>query len=144
MFKKPLDLRTLASVKGKDATRKDERNYILLEDVIYRIVDEDGQGSYVVVPRGFVTDLASIPRIAWPLIGPSGAHAQAAVIHDWLYRDQSQYSRRDSDAIFLEAMRESGVNQARRWILWLGVRFPVGALVWYRNSKKSPEVIDLP
>ena len=39
----------------------------------------------VVVPAGYVTDFASIPRAVHFIISPFGKHAEAAVIHDWLY-----------------------------------------------------------
>ena len=47
----------------------------------------DGQSRYppVVVPTGFVTDLASIPRVFWSVLRPDGEYAYAAVIHDYLY-----------------------------------------------------------
>lgn len=144
-FHQPLDLRTLSSVMGADAVRDDERNYILLEDLTYPFTDTAGNIQFITVPRGFVTDLASIPRIAWPLIGPSGMHAQAAVLHDWLYRSWTHnFTRREADAIFRDAMEDSGVNAVRKLILWFGVRLPVGAWIWHRNKKSSPRFIHLP
>ena len=38
----------------------------------------------VTVPAGYITDLASVPRIAWAVIAPFDV-ARAAVIHDVLY-----------------------------------------------------------
>ena len=38
----------------------------------------------VTVPAGYITDLASVPRIAWAVIAPFDV-ARAAVVHDILY-----------------------------------------------------------
>lgn len=75
----------------------------------------------IVVPAGFETDFASVPR--WPLtfalLGSYG-HA-AAVIHDYLY-DTGELSRKDADRAFHEALRSSGIARWRAWIMWAGVR----------------------
>src|SRR5207247_1284886 len=42
----------------------------------------------VEVPEGFVTDLASIPRVFYWALRPDGAYAHAAVVHDYLYWQQ--------------------------------------------------------
>jgi hypothetical protein len=39
----------------------------------------------VIVPRGFETDYASIPRAFWVILAPTGKHTYAAVVHDYLY-----------------------------------------------------------
>jgi hypothetical protein len=38
----------------------------------------------IVVPTGFITDLASVPRLCWAFLAPMDI-ARAAVIHDFLY-----------------------------------------------------------
>ena len=37
------------------------------------------------IPAGFVTDLASIPRVFWQVLPRDGEYAYAAIIHDYLY-----------------------------------------------------------
>ncbi len=37
------------------------------------------------VPKGYVTDLASVPRLFWFVLPPFGRYSQAAVIHDYIY-----------------------------------------------------------
>jgi hypothetical protein len=46
----------------------------------------------VTVPRGFVTDLATIPVYFWWAIKPTGRHGHAAILHDWLYWEQGSVS----------------------------------------------------
>ena len=45
------------------------------------------QGQTFTVPKGFVSDGASIPKMFWGLIAPciDGRTIRAAIIHDWLY-----------------------------------------------------------
>lgn len=79
----------------------------------------------VTVREGFETDLASIPRILWTLLdSPIGRHAQAAVLHDFLYSAPLgyNYSRKECDQIFLRAMKDSKVDFWRRWLIYFGVR----------------------
>ena len=42
------------------------------------------------VPKGFVTDMPSVPRACWMFIAPFDV-ARAAVIHDLLYKNIRQY-----------------------------------------------------
>ena len=42
----------------------------------------------VIVPAGFVTDFASVPKIVWSFIPPMGPYAAAAVLHDWWYENR--------------------------------------------------------
>src|SRR5438128_934582 len=44
------------------------------------------KGDTFVVPTGFVTDFASVPRFLHWLVSPYGAYTRAAVLHDWLLR----------------------------------------------------------
>jgi len=86
-------------------------------------------GQNVRVPRGFVTDFASVPRFLWRLLPPTGTYGKAAVVHDYLYRTpRSPYSRADADLVFLEAMEELGVPWWKRTLMYDAVRlFGAGA-----------------
>lgn len=92
-------------------------------------------GEIIVVPKGFITNFASVPRIplAFLLAGDT-AHAPA-VIHDHLYSRKvvstHYYSRADADRIFREAMDDDGVWWWRRWLMWTGVR--IGGCFCYRK-----------
>ena len=50
--------------------------------------------SRITCKKGFVTDLASVPRAIWWLISPWDI-ARAAIIHDLLYKRIRQYRARD-------------------------------------------------
>ena len=86
----------------------------------------------ITVPDGTRTDFASIPRPLWSLIGhPAGRYAQAAVLHDYLYRS-GRLPRARCDALFLEAMEVLGVPWLQRCLMWAGVR--VGGFMAYTKG----------
>ena len=54
------------------------------------------KGSRVTVNKGFVTDLASVPRMCWAVIAPWDV-ARAAIIHDLLYKRIRQYRAKNEN-----------------------------------------------
>ena len=54
------------------------------------------KGSRVTVKKGFVTDLASVPRMCWAVIAPWDV-ARAAIIHDLLYKRIRQYRAKNEN-----------------------------------------------
>jgi hypothetical protein len=79
-----------------------------------------------VVPRGFVTDLGSIPRLLWSIYPRDGIYRKAAVIHDWLCARIAQgdvpWSWVFAADVFWRAMRDSGVPPVTARVLWLAVQ----------------------
>ena len=77
----------------------------------------------ITVPAGFVTDFASIPRLLWRLLPPTGRYTRASVVHDLLYRTPGLCTRAQADAVLYEAMKyPCKVGFFTRWTIWLGVR----------------------
>jgi hypothetical protein len=79
----------------------------------------------VITPAGYVTDFASIPKQVQFLISPFGKHAEAAVVHDWLYtlgKKGDAKSRRVADKAFVRALRLLEVNWLKRQIMYWAVR----------------------
>jgi hypothetical protein len=66
-----------------------------------------------VIPKGFETDFASVPRAFTAIIPKQGRWTRAAVLHDWLV-SKGVVSRKDADGIFRRAMKESGVGWQRK------------------------------
>lgn len=98
----------------------DDKNFQLTEDLIY---DSKVLNMTVVVPKGFITDFASVPRvpIAYTLFGGKAHHE--AVIHDYLYRTKPHIcSRPQADRVFLEAMKTRQKGLFLRVSMYLGVR----------------------
>jgi hypothetical protein len=73
------------------------------------------------VPVGFRTNLASVPRLPVVYWLCGGRANKPAVLHDYLY-STGQVPREVADAVFREAMEVVGVPKAYRWLMWAGVR----------------------
>jgi hypothetical protein len=85
------------------------------------------------VPAGFVTDLASIPRmLQWlPHLHPNGRCRRSAVLHDWLY--QEKYStRQGADLIFREALQAEGLSERTATVYYWAVRL-FGGKAWRKR-----------
>ncbi len=98
-----------------------------------------------VVPDGYPTDLASVPRALHWLIPPDGPAEAAAVRHDRRCdalnrREPGAHPSRDTDRDFRTDLRALGMGPIRAWLMWLGVR--LGALV---SATRRPGIApDLP
>lgn len=116
---------------SRDVTLK-WRNYLSEFEVMepFDVLWVDGRGktlSQFTVDGGFMTDLASIPRIV--PIPRIAHHLQPSVVHDWLYQHDQGLTRAQADLMFLEGMKDEGVGRFRRNIMYRGVRIG-GARFW--------------
>ena len=80
---------------------------ILEDDYIYSI-----NGFLITVPKGFITDGASIPKSLQWLYNPFGRYIKAAIVHDFLYSSYNNtgINRTLADKIFRHIMQETGVD----------------------------------
>ena len=101
-------------VLRKDGTVKPIEEYTDKEKRLHTSGD-------IVVPAGFVTDLASTPKVLWSLFPPHDDYAKAAILHDYLYAT-AKVSREEADYIFYEAMGVLGVPLWKRRIIYRAVR----------------------
>lgn len=85
------------------------------------------------VPKGFVTDLASIPPIFWSVLPPDGDYAYAAILHDYLYWTQI-YPKDQADSILKAVMTDFHVNKAKVTLIYEGVH-KFGDNAWNNNAK---------
>jgi len=91
----------------------------------------DGKKKYICVPKGFMTDFATIPRFLWSIFPAWDKYGKAAVLHDYLY-DYKVFDRKTCDHIFYEAMTVLRVPWWRRRLMYLAVRVFGGK---YYNKK---------
>lgn len=112
-FLTPIDVRDL----------KDGRNYALLRTLAYctGVESVPPADRTIRVPKGFVTDFASIPRGLWNIFPPMGKYNGAAIVHDYLYR-RTIWERQTCDQVFEEAMQVLGVNWLSRKLIYRAVR----------------------
>lgn len=103
-----------------------EKTWALLCPLIY---ESDLVAATIIVPKGFVTDFASVLRvpIAFWLTGDT-AH-EAATVHDFLYQTHITDTRQKADEVFLEAMEASGIPVWRQRLMYRTVRL-LAMLVW--------------
>ena len=111
----------------------DGKTWIILYDFGYE-VGEEGSGDVINVPIGFHTDFASIPRPLWAIFPRWGKYGNAAVIHDYLYWEQSR-NRKKSDDILLEGMVVLEVGGFTRYAIYWAVRLG-GWWAWRRNKNR--------
>ena len=91
--------------------------------------------SEVSVPKGFVTDFASIPRLFWSLLRPDGDYTYPAIIHDFLYWDQ-KVTRADADLTFKLAMEDFGIPPITVATIYNAVRIG-GESSWKDNASQK-------
>jgi hypothetical protein len=77
-------------------------------------------GVEITIPKGFVTDLATVPRIFWGIISPSGRHDLACVVHDYLL--DSGYNRKQADKELLHFLKKSKVHRFKSYLMYALVR----------------------
>ena len=99
--------------------------------VSVKATDRPSRVKKITVAQGFVTDLASVPRMCWAFVAPWDV-ARAAIIHDLLYKRIRQYrvkcskslknyedpkvireAKKASDDVFHMAMKDAEPSVAR-------------------------------
>ncbi|CCG02967.1 DUF1353 domain-containing protein [Blastococcus saxobsidens] len=115
----------------------DDEHWGVVEPLVYR-----GTRDRFVVPAGFRTDFATVPRVVVWLVPRFGRYTAAAILHDWLCTvgiESGVVTAREADGVFRRVLRESGVPVVRRWLMWCGVRWgafadPVRGTGWWRSA----------
>jgi hypothetical protein len=108
-----------------------DEEFMLLHDLQWEIGNTSDK---IIVPAGFVTDLASIPPPIDEFLHKNGAYNRAAVIHDWLYWIQP-CTRKQSDMLLYRAMHESAVSSTRARLIYYGVRTQPGQRAWEGDAE---------
>ncbi|MQA91424.1 MAG: DUF1353 domain-containing protein [Gemmatimonas sp.] len=117
--------------------------WIVLEE--YRYQD---RGHTLVIPIGFTFNLASVPRIIWPLVSSFELGLVGPLIHDFLYRVGGRpspdaciplrtYSRGEADVLFKEIMKIERVPGWRWRLAYQAVRW-LGGSHWRRPLETIP------
>jgi len=103
---------------------QDNGKWKLIEEFCY-YTDVLPERTYIIVPEGFETNFASIPRIFWNIYPPMDPkYGKAAVIHDYLYSKDCSINlpRELCDKIFLEAMTVLGAGKFQKILFYILVR----------------------
>jgi hypothetical protein len=109
--------------------------YFLTKPITWTPPPEQASLPRVDVPKGFVTDLASIPRVFWSLLRPDGEYTYPAIIHDYLYWTQN-ISREKADLVFRLAMEDFSINPVTALTIYNAVRLG-GDSAWQSNADQK-------
>ena len=91
----------------------------------------------LIVPEGFESDGASVPRFLWGAVFPRDDRQAlfGALVHDYVYRTHPfGWTKKDADKSFYELMRKGGVSYLRAQKAYLGVRL-FGKSSWEAGGK---------
>ena len=100
--------------------RPGHERWEVIRPLQYRIHD----GRLIVVPVGYRTDLASVPRLAWRIVPRDHDQARRpAVVHDHIYTDLThRFTKAEADRIFYDARLEEGMHKPLAWLMYCAVR----------------------
>lgn len=108
--------------------------WILYEDFEY--YRSDNPDEIIRIPKGTITDLATVPRWLWLIVPPLGKYTKASIIHDYLYQNAIN-TKEYADKVFLEAMEVAGVKLWRRKIMYWSVKaFGRGKYLEHKKASK--------
>lgn len=94
-------------------------------DKKYKVLENIEYINGLIVPEGFITDLASTPSILEDIFPHDDMeYSSSAILHDFLYSKQQMYgiNRETSDKIFRQLMIYSGVNPVKADLMYKAVR----------------------
>jgi len=99
----------------------------------------DRDGVRFGVPKGFRTDLASVPFWLRSISSSWIRTARAGVLHDCAYRWSERWimSRSECDDLYYEALRTDKLNRVRSYLQWVAIR-AFGWKPWAR-WRETPE-----
>ncbi|MFO1219650.1 MAG: DUF1353 domain-containing protein [Burkholderiaceae bacterium] len=87
-----------------------DRTYFTTKEIGWSPSGKQKSLPSVTVPAGFVTDLASIPRVFWSILPPDGRYTFPAIVHDYLYWTRTLKDREDADLVLKYGMEDMSVR----------------------------------
>lgn len=93
-----------------------------LTDITFQVVS-DVEVFGEVIPKGFITDGASVPKLFRPIISNFTKGFEAALVHDYqIHKNNTQKGRLLADIQFFHNLKYCGFSNLRAFICYLGVR----------------------
>lgn len=110
-----------------------ETSILITKDIPYIY-----HGKRYIIPVGFKSDGASIPRWFWRLIGHpfDMRYLPQAIFHDYLYNRQI-LTRAESDRVLYEDTKAT-CSWLRRWAIYRALRW-FGWIAWNNHKKANEE-----
>ena len=94
-------------------------------------------GKWLIVPVGFKSDGASVPRFFWRIVFPPGDNRalRAAFAHDWIYRMHPEgWTKAEADQMFYDLLIADGIPVINAKLAYWGVRL-FGSAAWKAGGK---------
>lgn len=94
--------------------------WVTTREITYEIGKKDS-GIKIIIPSGTITDLATIPRILWPIINPNNPReASAFVLHDYLCNIEG-FSKLVADSILRESLIVLGTSKTKSTLFFIAI-----------------------
>lgn len=102
-------------------------------------------GRAFTIPSGFVTDLASVPRVFWRIIAPHELGVESPLIHDWLLEHGAEHgvTRVEADDVFGAVLQRQRIDpvKARRALkavkLWTTIELRAQRVFTTKSSPRA-------
>lgn len=111
---------------------KNSHKVMLFEDYVVRVTFEGGETLVIRVPKGYVTDGSSVPRVFHKLFHPFVTEARwASAVHDYIYSDLYKYhSKEFADELLRFMIKRDGGNWFMRTSFYRSVRINFNGGGW--------------
>ena len=131
--------------RGPEPLMRGDRTaeYVVMKDYEV-IVVVGGEYHTIVVPAGMTTDLASVPRIFRGLVGQTGPHLEACVVHDWLYiawqiqdRLPTKADWKFANQVLYAGMKAAGCSWFTRMAVKVAMKTPFVSWSVFKSRDKN-------
>lgn len=106
-----------------DMSKTEDPTFSLMTDVVY-LLKINGEIVETVIPQGFKTDFASVPKKFRSIIGNVNKFNRVWLLHDWMYdkRCDIKLTRKESDDILKDLLSDFGMGTIDTWLTYTSVR----------------------
>lgn len=109
---------------------------VLTEDVAVTIEFENSAWVQFKFYKGFLTDLASVPKFFRSVIdNDDNRLILAALVHDYLFTTHG-LPFYETNELFYQIARFCGYSKFKSWLAWVAVSSPVAARLWRKETVK--------
>ena len=95
------------------------------------------------IPKGYVCDGASIPRVFWSIVGSpfDPNNAVGAWAHDYLYLTHLT-DKNTADEVAFQLWRQAGIRLLKARVMWFAVN-KFGGFAWKNDEEDEKSLIEL-
>lgn len=110
--------------------------YRLESDMVLLITFKNEEKFTFVIPKGFICDFASIPRLFWSIYPPDGNHRYPSIPHDMGYK--AEIMREFMDRLFKKLLAKSDTPKQVQRVFYSNVSL-FGRFVYMGHKKEEVE-----